>query len=107
MIISSPFLKEAQQEDWLERELHRLTNYVDLKVIWVKSDRATERKRIIDRCAVRDEWKLKHWTEYANKVDKFDVLWKKKNDIFEFNNSEDMDISFDKQIEEAVKWIQK
>ncbi|MGL4874835.1 MAG: AAA family ATPase [Clostridium sp.] len=106
-VISAPFLMEAREEEWIQKNIYekeRLGEKSIVKVIWIVSDRETERKRIISRGAKRDEGKLRDWEQYESDVEDFEVLWK---DAYKFYNYSNPEVSFNKQIEKVIEWIKK
>lgn len=109
VVVSAPFLTEAKTPNWINREIlvgKKLLNRVHLKVVLVVSDRPTERKRLIQRGADRDKWKLYHWEPYTNSINDFEIQWDlDSTEIFKFDNREVPTIPFNKQMEELVKWI--
>ncbi len=110
VIISAPFLGEARSNTWLRQEINfrrRLNGKVCLKVVLVESDRTTERKRMLQRDAGRDKWKLSNWEEYCSAIQDFRVEWNlDPQSFFQFDNSEIPPVPFKKQMEELSKWIQ-
>ncbi len=110
VIISAPFIGEARNNAWLKREINfrrRLNGKVALKVVLVESDRTTERKRMLQRDAGRDKWKLSNWEEYCLAIQDFKVEWNLgPQSFFQFDNSEIPSVPFKKQMEELGKWLQ-
>ncbi|MEH7224458.1 ATP-binding protein [Bacillus sp. JJ1566] len=110
VVISAPFLSEAKMTNWIKKEVlvgRRLMRKIDVKVIWVESDRETERKRIIQRGAERDKWKLFHWDQYTEGIDNFKLQWGiDQQNLFVFDNRELPSVPFSKQMEELIKWIE-
>lgn len=106
VLISAPFLKEAKDVDWLNGLLRkfRLKNKVKLKVVLVESDRVTERKRIIQRDAARDLWKLGNWEVYVESLKDFKVNW--ETDFYVFDNKESPNKPFSEQIDEVKLWLE-
>lgn len=109
VIVSAPFLSEAKMANWIKKEIlvgRRLMRKIDLKVILIKSDRETERKRLIQRNADRDKWKLFHWEEYTNAIHDFQLQWGlEEANFFTFDNRESPAVPFSNQMEELIKWI--
>lgn len=69
----SPFTAELRNEQWIEDVLQaagRTKQSVDVKVVVVTlSDIAMQKKRIIGRQTVRDQWKLDNWGDFEKRVD--------------------------------------
>jgi predicted kinase len=109
VVVSAPFLAEAANQNWIRQELYvtrRLLNKIAVKVVWVRSDRKTERVRLINRNAARDEWKLRNWDQYCDSIKDFAVTWDlPENALFVFDNTSNPKISFPDQMEMLLKWI--
>jgi len=69
-ILSAPFLREVNDADWLRRTVRRCHRFsAKLHIVWVASDAASMRARLISRAAGRDIWKLANWDTYLRDVD--------------------------------------
>jgi len=69
-ILSAPFLREVNDADWLRRIVRRCHRFnAKMHIVWVASDAASMRSRLISRAAGRDIWKLANWDTYLRAVD--------------------------------------
>ncbi len=62
----APFGPELKEMDWgrrLKRSVEALGGH--LRAIWIEVDAETTRKRMLERNAPRDAWKLAHWKEFV------------------------------------------
>jgi len=67
IIASAPFLKEFQDEKWIEEQKKYFEKELEahLIIIWVETDVFETKERLIKRGASRDKYKLEHFEEYA------------------------------------------
>ena len=102
VLINAPFTDEIRDNEYLDGLRAKLAEHdAELCVIWVHTDMEVAHQRMIKRNSDRDVWKLEHWDEYVatqnyNKPDNIPEL-------FVFDNSSEE--SFNKSLEEAVKYI--
>jgi len=70
--VIGPFTKEAEDPEWLDRELSRIGGagiHVETKVVVVRlGNLRTYRERIERRDTVLDRWKLEHWDEFSRSL---------------------------------------
>lgn len=92
VLINAPFTREIRDTGYMNALREKLIkkNAV-LTVIWVQTDVAVCRQRMIDRNSDRDQWKLDHWDEYIAGVN-FDIPEELddpdcKDDLLIFKNS--------------------
>ncbi|MDW2796691.1 AAA family ATPase [Clostridium boliviensis] len=92
VLINAPFTREIRDTGYMNALREKLIkkNTV-LTVIWVQTDAAVCRQRMIDRNSDRDQWKLDHWDEYIAGVN-FDIPEELddpdcKDDLLIFKNS--------------------
>ncbi|MEV0462259.1 GntR family transcriptional regulator [Nocardia tengchongensis] len=71
VICTAPYLREFKQRSWFERAEARLNALdADMSVIWIQCDADSMQTYIKRRGAIRDTWKLGHWSDYlARDVD--------------------------------------
>lgn len=92
VLINAPFADEVRNEAYMEALRNKLEmKNTRLTVIWVNTDVAVCKQRMIDRNSDRDRWKLDHWDEYISTVN-FDIPNELndplcKDDLLVFNNS--------------------
>ncbi|MFB7722323.1 GntR family transcriptional regulator [Nocardia sp. NPDC056100] len=71
VICTAPYLREFKQRSWFERTAARLDALgADMSVIWIQCDVDSMHTYVKRRGAIRDTWKLGHWSDYlARDVD--------------------------------------
>lgn len=70
VVCSAPFIREFRDEQWLsEANFNASVAGCRLILVWIHSDETSLRKRLIERNASRDRWKLAHWDDYIKSVD--------------------------------------
>ena len=66
VVATAPFVKEFGDLDWLDDvDLDCQMREVAYRLVWVQCDATTLRKRLTDRGASRDRWKLANWSTWA------------------------------------------
>lgn len=104
VIACAPFLKELNDEDWISNLSDELEfDDIKLKIIWIKTDLNTMKERILSRAATRDNWKITHWNTYSKGVREDCPVIPQK--VFSINNSERSQTSLEKQISEALLFV--
>lgn len=92
VLINAPFTKEVRNAEYMSALKARLAqSNAKLTVIWVRTDVAVCKQRMIRRSSDRDRWKLTHWDEYIAGVN-FDIPKELddpecKDDLLIFKNS--------------------
>ncbi|WP_051412188.1 AAA family ATPase [Halonatronum saccharophilum] len=91
VILSAPFLKEIQDENWLEEEVRskRDLKDIDIKVVHVLAGREAEKRRLTKRNTPRDTWKLKNWDIYSKDIDGISMSWPEEM-VFNFYNQKEV-----------------
>lgn len=107
VIVAAPFIKEMQEKNWVEEMLESrgLTGKVDVRVVHVKSDRETEKKRIEERNEGRDAVKLANWGIYSADVEGLSVKWGGAVKMREVDNVEKPEAPFGIQMMKTVLWV--
>ena len=69
VICAAPFLKEMLNKEWMAALRSKcVINNVLLKTIWVTAECNVLYSRLSERNAARDNWKLKNWDIYEERV---------------------------------------
>lgn len=69
VVVSAPFLNViGAASKWREMRYPVSNPEYDVTMIWISHDLETEHARMIERAAIRDGNKLRHWDEYAEDV---------------------------------------
>lgn len=108
-LINAPFTREVRNPRFMEslrQDLMRKN--ARLYVVWVVTDPAVCKKRMIWRNSDRDTWKLAHWDEYMAKTD-FSIPEElndksKDQELLLFYNSNEEE--FRKSMKEVVRKLQ-
>ena len=108
-LINAPFTREVRNPRFMEslrQDLMRKN--ARLYVVWVVTDPAICKKRMIRRNSDRDTWKLAHWDEYMAKTD-FSIPEElndksKDQELLLFYNSNEEE--FRKSMKEVVRKLQ-
>ena len=67
-LVNAPFTREVRDLPYIHELQNKLAAInAELVVVWVKTDPATCKQRMIDRNSDRDTWKIEHWDEYIAK----------------------------------------
>lgn len=109
VLINAPFTREVRNPRFMEslrQDLMRKN--ARLYVVWVVTDPAICKKRMIRRNSDRDTWKLAHWDEYMAKTD-FSIPEElndksKDQELLLFYNSNEEE--FRKSMKEVVRKLQ-
>lgn len=109
VLINAPFTREVRNPRFMESLRQDLMREnARLYVVWVVTDPAICKKRMIRRNSDRDTWKLAHWDEYMAKTD-FSIPEElndksKDQELLLFYNSNEEE--FRKSMKEVVKKLQ-
>lgn len=107
VVISAPFIAQLQMDNWFEDNIMRaIPSGAKLSLVWIETDEDTERIRLIDRGAMRDNWKLENWEQYC----KFHRTFEPKIDkeqLYIFSNDNQTNESFNERIEDLIKWLNR
>ncbi len=70
VVVSAPFLQEITDELWIN-DVKNYTKKIkaQLGIIWVSCDVDIMYKRLVDRDAGRDAWKIENWPDYSRALD--------------------------------------
>jgi predicted kinase len=69
-VITSPFLAEVGDHQWLQRLNNNATRLgVQVSVVWVNADAESMHEYLNTRGAARDSWKLLNWDQYLASID--------------------------------------
>jgi predicted kinase len=89
-----PFSKEIKNENWLNQFLsdNDLTGQVEVKVVITEiQDENEQKRRIEERQAKRDQWKLDHWDEFKIRLSPIQIAWPiNAGNVIRFDNSSDL-----------------
>lgn len=99
VVLSAPFVAQLQDKMWLERHLPG----VAVKVVWVRADRETEKRRITVRGLERDRWKLANWHTYCKSVEQSNASLPK--DVYIFDNGDGNEANGSQRVAQLVSWI--
>ena len=70
VLINAPFTREIRDEKYINDLKQRLlAKDTRLTVVWVITDVAVVKERMIKRNSLRDTWKLENWDAYIKDVD--------------------------------------
>lgn len=92
VLINAPFTREIRDISYMDGMRKRLAEKgAELVVIWVQTDPAVCKQRMIERNSDRDTWKLENWDEYISGVN-FEIPEEirtpdNKNGLLIFKNS--------------------
>ena len=68
VLINAPFTREVRDIDYIHNLQNKLKEMnAELVVIWVKTDPAICKERMLARNSTRDTWKIEHWDEYISR----------------------------------------
>lgn len=95
VVCAAPFAKEFRNKLWLDDLACRAK--IDTKIfkVWVTADESTMKRRIIERNARRDDWKLLNWSAYLGSVPHDHPSIK---DVFVIDNSDLTSTPLSKQL---------
>jgi predicted kinase len=69
----SPFTAELKNKEWIDKliaDAGLSKDRIDIKVVVVTlQDMELQKRRIIGRATVRDQWKLEHWGDFKKRVE--------------------------------------
>lgn len=103
VLINAPFTREVRDLPYIHELQNKLAAInAELVVVWVKTDPAICKQRMIDRNSDRDTWKIEHWDEYIAKCN-FTIPEGIDNLLIFNNNSKD---EFDESMKRIVKDLQ-
>ncbi len=103
VLINAPFTREVRDLPYIHELQNKLAAInAELVVVWVKTDPATCKQRMIDRNSDRDTWKIEHWDEYIAKCN-FTIPEGIDNLLIFNNNSKE---EFDESMKRIVKDLQ-
>ena len=73
VLINAPFTREIRDTAYIQNLRAKLGEYgAKLCVIWIVTDPAVCKARMMRRSSDRDTWKMEHWDEYIKGVN-FDI----------------------------------
>ena len=69
VLINAPFTREIRDPAYIQALRDKLSTYnAKLCAIWIVTDVAVCKARMMKRCSDRDTWKMEHWDEYIKGV---------------------------------------
>jgi predicted kinase len=109
VLINAPFTREIRDEKYMADLKSKLALInTKLTVIWVQTDVAVCKQRMISRNSDRDKWKLEHWDEYVAGVN-FEIPHELNDptcmdDLLIFENSSPLE--FEESMDRIVRIIE-
>lgn len=106
VVFSAPFIKELSDYKFFasQFDLSLLDSLgVSLKILWIEHDLDTEKLRIMERGAKRDDYKLAHWSEYEKSIANFSI--DPSYHLFTYSSASDVDENA--QMQEVFKWLEQ
>ncbi len=99
VILVGPFSREIQSGRMFDAQALGVPPQTTIQIAWIDLDEAEAKKRMEKRADPRDEWKLAHWNQYANRrtEPRTHAL------LHRFDNSVFNDSDFEKHVDELVK----
>jgi len=103
VLINAPFTREVRDINYIHELQAKLKEIgAELCVIWVKTDPAVCKQRMLDRNSDRDTWKIQHWDEYIARCN-FTIPEGIDNLLIFNNNSEE---EFNKSMKDIVNQLE-
>ena len=103
VLINAPCTRKVRDLPYIHELQNKLAAInAELVVVWVKTDPAICKQRMIDRNSDRDTWKIEHWDEYIAKCN-FTIPEGIDNLLIFNNNSKE---EFDESMKRIVKDLQ-
>lgn len=105
VICSAPYLREFYDKLWVDEIIRRSKkNGYIINFIWIIADQSTLYERILARGAIRDQWKIKHWSLWYSSLDTISPT-QIISDLYTFDNTMNNNITLEKQTLNYVKNI--
>jgi len=107
VILSAPFIRQLNEPNWFKSKIESFSpiNNLIIKLVWIESSRETERIRLIDRDADRDQNKLENWDSYCDSINSMKIQSNHK--MYTFYNLENNIENIENQINDLIKWLIK
>lgn len=67
VILVGPFSREIQNGSMFDTKKLGIPPQTTIQIAWIDLDESVAKQRMETRADPRDEWKLKHWDEYAKR----------------------------------------
>lgn len=99
VILVGPFSREIQSGRMFNAQAIGVPPQTTIQIAWIDLDEAEAKKRMEKRADPRDEWKLAHWNQYANRRTEPPTHAL----LHRFDNSVFNDSDFEKLVDELVK----
>ena len=99
VILVGPFSREIQSGRMFNAQALGVPPQTTIQIAWIDLDEAEAKKRMEKRADPRDEWKLAHWNQYANRRTEPPIHAL----LHRFDNSVFNDSDFEKLVDELVK----
>ena len=99
VILVGPFSREIQSGRMFDAQALGVPPQTTIQIAWIDLDETEAKKRMEKRADPRDEWKLAHWNQYANRRTEpptHTLLHRFDNAVFD-------EVSFEKLIDEIVR----
>ena len=93
VILDIPFISHLRQYENSFSLFDKLPFPCKIKIVFMSHNLENERKRIIERQAKRDEYKIRNWKYYSDTIEDFEI--DKRYNVIEVN-------SYDKPLENVV-----
>ncbi len=102
-ILSAPFLREVTEAEWVQVTQRTCKGHgADLAVAWVYSDPDSTLRRLMERNAPRDQWKIENWPRYLAENPQ-DIL--PSGEFFLIDNSDSSAVPLADQVTELARWL--
>ena len=99
VILVGPFSREIQSGRMFDAQALGVPPQTNIRIAWIDLDESEAKKRMEKRADPRDEWKLAHWNQYANRRTEPPTHAL----LHRFDNSVFNDSDFEKLVDELVK----
>lgn len=87
VILVAPFVNEVTDPIWIKELEETFTEMnARLSIVWIKCEEKEMRKRIINRNAERDKWKINNWSKWCESLDLNPLL---PDNVIVINNDDD------------------
>ena len=99
VILVGPFSREIQSGRMFDAQTLGVPPQTNIQIAWIDLDESEAKKRMEKRADPRDEWKLAHWDQYANRRTEPPAHAL----LHRFDNSVFNEASFEKLIDDLVQ----
>jgi dephospho-CoA kinase len=105
VILSAPFIQQILNPSYFTSVLESnfSFNNIIIKIVWISTNRDTERMRLIDRDALRDKNKLANWALYCESVK--DIKPHPNHNAYTYVNTDSKVDNINNKVEKLTEWI--